>query len=148
MSSRSFPLGTVRHLGESKEELVWSDLRAWLNSEVSQLDGPLALVGAGGNINKAHKISGRPVEEPLSKQYLNRFSKQLEAMTTDERVLQLGLNMDRADVIVPALRIYRRVLRWTNATWVYVPKIGVSDGIIRELYHRKYRTLWEQPLES
>jgi len=148
MSSRSFPLGTVRHLGESEEEKVWSDLRAWLDVEVSQLDGPVALVGAGGNINKAHKISGRPVEEPLSKQYLDRFSKQLESMTADERVLQLGLNMDRADVIVPALRIYRRVLRWTNATWVYVPKIGVSDGIIRELYHRKYRTLWEQPLES
>jgi exopolyphosphatase/guanosine-5'-triphosphate,3'-diphosphate pyrophosphatase len=148
MSSRSFPLGTVRHLGESEEEKVWSDLRAWLDVEVSQLDGPVALVGAGGNINKAHKISGRPVEEPLSKQYLDRFSKQLESMTADERVLQLGLNMDRADVIVPALRIYRRVLRWTNATWVYVPKIGVSDGIIRELYHRKYRALWEQPLES
>ena len=148
MSSRSIPLGTVRHLGESEEEKVWSDLRAWLDVEVSQLDGPVALVGAGGNINKAHKISGRPVEEPLSKQYLDRFSKQLESMTADERVLQLGLNMDRADVIVPALRIYRRVLRWTNATWVYVPKIGVSDGIIRELYHRKYRALWEQPLES
>jgi exopolyphosphatase / guanosine-5'-triphosphate,3'-diphosphate pyrophosphatase len=148
MASRSFPLGTVRHLGESEEEKVWSDLRAWLDVEVSQLDGPVALVGAGGNINKAHKISGRPVEEPLSKQYLDRFSKQLESMTADERVLQLGLNMDRADVIVPALRIYRRVLRWTNATWVYVPKIGVSDGIIRELYHRKYRALWEQPLES
>ena len=148
MASRSFPLGTVRHLGESEEEQVWSDLRAWLDGEVAQLDGPVALVGAGGNINKAHKISGRPVEEPLSKQYLDRFSKQLESMTADERVLQLGLNMDRADVIVPALRIYRRVLRWTNATWVYVPKIGVSDGIIRELYHRKYRTLWEQPLES
>ena len=148
MASRSFPLGTVRHLGESEEEQVWSDLRAWLDVEVAQLDGPVALVGAGGNINKAHKISGRPVEEPLSKQYLDRFSKQLESMTADERVLQLGLNMDRADVIVPALRIYRRVLRWTNATWVYVPKIGVSDGIIRELYHRKYRALWEQPLES
>ena len=148
MASRSFPLGTVRHLGESEEEQVWSDLRAWLDGEVAQLDGPVALVGAGGNINKAHKISGRPVEEPLSKQYLDRFSKQLESMTADERVLQLGLNMDRADVIVPALRIYRRVLRWTNATWVYVPKIGVSDGIIRELYHRKYRALWEQPLES
>ena len=105
-------------------------------------------MGAGGNINKAHKISGRPVEEPLSKQYLDRFSKQLEAMTPDERVLQLGLNMDRADVIVPALRIYRRVLRWTHATWVYVPKIGVSDGIVRELYHRKHRAHWEQRLES
>lgn len=148
MASRSFPLGTVRHLGESEEEKVWSDLRAWIDGEVAQLDGPVALVGAGGNINKAHKISGRPVEEPLSKQYLDRFSKQLESMTADERVLQLGLNMDRADVIVPALRIYRRVLRWTKATWVYVPKIGVSDGIIRELYHRKYRALWEQPLES
>ncbi len=84
----------------------------------------------------------------MSKQYLDSLSKKLKSMTADERVLQLGLNMDRADVIVPALRIYRRVLRWTNATWVYVPNIGVSDGIIRELYHRKYRTLWEQPLES
>jgi exopolyphosphatase/guanosine-5'-triphosphate,3'-diphosphate pyrophosphatase len=148
LASRSFPLGTVRLLSEADSEAVWEDLRTWLESEVAQLDGPVALVGAGGNINKAHKISGRPVEEPLSKQYLDRFSKQLEAMTPDERVLQLGLNLDRADVIVPALRIYRRVLRWTHATWVYVPKIGVSDGIVRELYHRKHRAQWEQRLES
>ncbi|MGA1363419.1 MAG: exopolyphosphatase [Schleiferiaceae bacterium] len=143
LASRSFPLGTVRLLNDADSATVWTDLQTWLEAEVAQLDGPVALVGAGGNINKAHKISGRPVEEPLSKQYLDRFSKQLEAMTADERVLQLGLNLDRADVIVPALRIYRRVLRWTHATWVYVPKIGVSDGIVRELYHRKHRAQWE-----
>jgi exopolyphosphatase/guanosine-5'-triphosphate,3'-diphosphate pyrophosphatase len=58
-------------------------------------------------------------------------------------VLELGLNVDRADVLVPALEIYQRAMRRAGCRWIYVPKIGVSDGIVRELYHRKHRPQWE-----
>jgi exopolyphosphatase/guanosine-5'-triphosphate,3'-diphosphate pyrophosphatase len=137
-ASRSFRLGTLRAMDSLDGDLVWKDLRAWLEGHADRTRGELALVGTGGNINKAHKLSGRKVNEPLSKQYLDRLSKKLSRMTNEQRVVELGLNRDRADVIVPALRIYRRVMRWTHATWIYVPRIGVPDGIVRELYFRKH----------
>ncbi len=141
--SRSFPIGTVRRLNELDSQREWATMQAWVESHVSLLDGPVALVGSGGNINKAHKLSGRPLSEPLSRQYLDRLSNQISGLSTEERVMQLGLNLDRADVIVPALSIYRRTMRWASATWIYVPKIGVSDGMIRELYHRQFKPLFE-----
>ena len=141
--SRSFPIGTVRSLNEVDSQREWATMQAWVESRVANLGGPVALVGSGGNINKAHKLSGRPISEPLSRQYLDRLSNQISGLTTEERVMQLGLNLDRADVIVPALSIYRRTMRWAGATWIYVPKIGVSDGMIRELYHREYKPLVE-----
>jgi len=74
---------------------------------------------------------------------LDRLSNQISALSTEERVMQMGLNLDRADVIVPALQIYRRAMKWAGATWIYVPTIGVSDGMIRELYHREFKAFLE-----
>jgi exopolyphosphatase / guanosine-5'-triphosphate,3'-diphosphate pyrophosphatase len=44
------------------------------------------------------------------------------------------LREDRADVIVPALLIYINAMRWANAPEIYVPKIGLADGLIQHLY--------------
>ena len=123
--------------------MLFRSMEAWVKEHIANLTGSVALVGSGGNINKAHKLSGRPISEPLSRQYLDRLSKQIEDLTPDERVMQLGLNVDRADVIVPALAVYRRVLKWTGATWIYVPKIGVSDGMVRDTYHQKFKSALE-----
>ncbi|MDG1253081.1 MAG: exopolyphosphatase [Schleiferiaceae bacterium] len=141
--SRSFPIGTVRSLNAMDSEREWQTMQAWVEGQVRSLAASVALVGSGGNINKAHKLSGRPLSEPLSRQYLDRLSNQISALSTEERVMQMGLNLDRADVIVPALQIYRRTMKWAGATRIYVPKIGVSDGMIRELYHRDFKKLLE-----
>mgnify|MGYP000029206676 CR=1 FL=1 len=141
--SRSFPIGTVRSLNAVDSQREWATMQAWVEEHVRKLGASVALVGSGGNINKAHKLSGRPLSEPLSRQYLDRLSNQISALSTEERVMQMGLNLDRADVIVPALQIYRRAMKWAGATWIYVPKIGVSDGMIRELYHREFKAFLE-----
>lgn len=136
--SRSFKVGTVRLLNGMDTQSEWEEMKQWIADNVVQ--GPdLAMIGSGGNINKLHKMSGKKLHEPISLRFLNAQNKILTQLTRDERVTELGLNFDRADVIVPALSIYSSAMKWSNARNMYVPKIGVSDGITRDLYHRKYK---------
>ena len=94
----------------------------------------LSLIGSGGNINKLYKMSGTTIGEPLSYIYLNAQYQFLQSLTYEERISELGLNPDRADVIIPATRIYLSSCKWSGARKIYVPKIGLSDGIIKTLY--------------
>jgi len=137
--ARSFPIGTVRSLSHVDSQREWATMQAWVEECAGLRRGKIALVGSGGNINKAHKLSERPISEPLSRQFLDRLSKQIEALTPDERITEIGLNLDRADVIVPALQVYRQAMKWAGATWIYVPKIGLADGVVRDLYHQLYK---------
>jgi exopolyphosphatase/guanosine-5'-triphosphate,3'-diphosphate pyrophosphatase len=138
VDAQSFKIGTVRILNGLDEPQEWNRMQQWIMAQTQHLDD-LAMIGSGGNINKTHKLSGKLVNEPLGLRYLSSMLKNLSDLTTEQRVMQLGLNFDRADVIVPALRIYTSATRWAGAQKMYVPKIGVSDGIIRALYHEKYK---------
>jgi exopolyphosphatase/guanosine-5'-triphosphate,3'-diphosphate pyrophosphatase len=138
VASRSFKIGTVRILNNLVTKQDWADMEQWIAEKTANMPN-LAMIGSGGNINKVHKISGKQLHEPLSQRYLSQQLNSLEKLTTEERVIQLGLNFDRADVIVPALRIYNSATKWAGAQRMYVPKIGVSDGLTRDLYHAKYR---------
>jgi len=97
----------------------------------------VTVIGSGGNINKIIKMNRKKSRKSLS--YLNmlNFYKMLEALSYEERIVKLGLNPDRADVIIPALEIYLRTMKWSNAEYVVVPSIGLSDGIIKTLYKSK-----------
>jgi exopolyphosphatase/guanosine-5'-triphosphate,3'-diphosphate pyrophosphatase len=137
-ASKSFKLGSVRILNGLDQPQEWHKIQSWITSHTTTISD-LAMIGSGGNINKTHKLSGKPIGKPLTLRYMQTVLKKLEKMSTDQRVMQLGLNFDRADVIVPALKIYTSVTHWAGAQNMYVPKIGVSDGMIRDLYHTKYR---------
>lgn len=138
VTSRSFKVGTVRLLNQMDTASEWVEMKSWIEQNVKPgMD--LAMIGSGGNINKLHKMSGKKINEPLSMRYLNAQAKALSALSRDEKVTELGLNFDRADVIEPALSIYKSAMQWAHARHMYVPKIGVSDGIVRDLYHRKYK---------
>ncbi len=93
------------------------------------------MIGSGGNINKIHKLSGKTNDRPLSYVFLNAQYHFFNAMSYADRISEIGLNPDRADVIIPALRIYLNAMKWSNSKKVYVPKIGLSDGIIKTLYY-------------
>lgn len=95
----------------------------------------MSLIGSGGNINKIFKLSERPLGEPLQKGFLENHYNFLKKMTYQERMMELDLNPDRADVIIPAVKIYVAAMKWSGAEDIYVPKIGLSDGIIKSLYH-------------
>ncbi len=139
IASRSFKLGTVRLLEKMVEEDLWETAEIWIKeitSEYSKID----LIGSGGNINNIFKSSGKSVGKPLSFLYLSSYYQLLNSFTYEERITELNLNADRADVIIPAARIYLSAMKWTRARRIYVPKIGLADGIIKSLYQGSENT--------
>lgn len=136
VASRSFKVGTVRLLNEMVNEVVWQEIEKWIRTHTEGYES-VTLIGSGGNINKVFKMSGKLQEKPLSYIYLNGQYAMLSAMTYEQRVYELGLNPDRADVIIPALRVYLNAMRWSGARQIYVPKIGLADGVIKAIYYNR-----------
>ena len=128
-ASKSFNIGTIRLLNKLVEDSLWDEMRDWVK-DVSG-DKKLSLIGSGGNINKVFKLSRKPRNEALSLGYLTDYLDKLKRTSYEDRVVKLDLNLDRADVIIPALNIFTSVMKWSNAEEIYVPKIGLADGIIK-----------------
>jgi exopolyphosphatase/guanosine-5'-triphosphate,3'-diphosphate pyrophosphatase len=133
VKSRSFQIGTVRILNGFVTEEHWSDLEKWIRTSTATYDD-IDIIGSGGNINKIFKLSGKKVGKPLSYLFLSSFYKQIQEYSYDERIVTLGLNQDRADVIIPATRIYLSAMKWARSKQIFVPKIGLADGIIKSQY--------------
>lgn len=131
IDSKSFNIGTIRILNDMVSTPMWDDLKDWLEKTLQ--GESVELIGSGGNINKVSKISRRDPNKPLSYDYLQTFFKKLLSHTYEERVVFLDLNTDRADVIIPAMTIYTSIMKWTKAKLIHVPKIGLADGIIKQL---------------
>lgn len=133
VTSRSFKLGTVRILRENDQDNTWNEVKSWIKDNTREYE-EVFLIGSGGNINSIYKDANIKVGKPLTYWYLANHYKFLQEFSYEERVLRLGMNQDRADVILPALKIYLSAMKWSKADYVYVPKIGLSDGIIKTLY--------------
>lgn len=133
VASKSFKNGTVRLLNEMVNDVVWQETEKWIKAKTEDLDNVI-IIGSGGNINKIFKMSGKSQDQPLSYLYLNSQYQYLNSLTYDQRIAELGLNTDRADVIIPATKIYLNAMKWSRATKIYVPKIGLSDGIVKAMY--------------
>jgi exopolyphosphatase/guanosine-5'-triphosphate,3'-diphosphate pyrophosphatase len=95
----------------------------------------ITAIGSGGNINKVFSLSKRKEGKPLSLHLLKEYYKDMHDLSVLQRMSLYKLREDRADVIVPALSIYINVMRWADADEIYVPKIGLSDGLIHNLYN-------------
>lgn len=133
VASASFRIGTVRLLQDKVKKKEWTAMGRWLKS--LKLHGDkLLLVGSGGNINKLNKLYGNVAEFTLSAQQLSFAMKDLSSYTLEERIWQLGLRPDRADVILPAGEIFGFIMKHTRADVIYVPKIGLSDGMVHTMY--------------
>mgnify|MGYP000495107134 CR=1 FL=1 len=138
ISSKSFKMGTVRLLNNKKStnKEIFANVQKWIEKNTKGLK-KLSLIGSGGNINKLFKMSGRTEGKPISYIYLNAQYQFLKKMSYQERVTELSLNPDRADVIIPATKIYLSAMKWSGAKKIYVPKIGLADGIIKSLHYNK-----------
>lgn len=134
--SKSFKAGTVRLLNDFVSEIVWQEIENWIKTNTEDYDN-VSIIGSGGNINKIFKMSGKSLDKPLSYIYLVSQYSYLNSLTYEQKITDLGLNPDRADVIVPALRVYMNAMKWSKATKIYVPKIGLSDGIVKAMYFGK-----------
>jgi exopolyphosphatase/guanosine-5'-triphosphate,3'-diphosphate pyrophosphatase len=134
--SKSFKIGTVRMLNSKVEQVTLDEAESWVRRH-TLMHERIYLLGTGGNINKLHKIANIIDDGPLSYLTLNTLYNQLDALTYEERIVNLGLNPDRSDVILLAAKLFIKILNWSGAKDIYVPKVGLSDGMIRELYKRK-----------
>jgi exopolyphosphatase/guanosine-5'-triphosphate,3'-diphosphate pyrophosphatase len=132
-ASRSFELGTIRMLRGKVSKKIWSDISTWIESEVDS-SIPHRLFGTGGNINKIHKMVGLKDKDSLSMTKMNSLMNKLGKLTVEERIDHFQLKPDRADVIVPALEIYLYVMAKLGIQQIDVPKIGLSDGMIYDMY--------------
>lgn len=133
LESESFKVGTIRLLNKLVKDEEWEGLKKWVMSIAEKYDD-ISLIGSGGNINKLFKMSGKKIGKPLYIDYIDSTLDYLKKFSVEERVKRLDLNVDRADVIVHATQIFHTIMRRANAEKVYVPKIGLSDGIIRKMY--------------
>lgn len=132
--SKSFKNGTVRLLNNMVNEVVWQEIEKWIKTNTEGL-GNIIMIGSGGNINKTFKLSGKTQDKPLTYKYLKTQFDYINGLTYEQRIAELGLNTDRADVIIPALTIYLSAMKWSGANHIYVPKIGLSDGIVKAMYY-------------
>ncbi|MEJ2112616.1 MAG: rod shape-determining protein [Flavobacteriaceae bacterium] len=133
--SKSFKIGTVRLLNDIVKNETWIDLEHWIKENTNTYD-KIDVIGSGGNINKIFKISGKALGKPLTYFYLTSYYNTLQSYSYEERITQLDLNQDRADVIIPAMRIYLSAMKWSGAKDIYVPKIVLADGIIKSMYYK------------
>lgn len=133
VDSESFALGTVRMISNAVEESEVKRFKEWLK-RVSAEHNPVEIIGSGGNINKVHKLLAKKEREPLNYVELRLLYDHLKEMNFQERVSKLGLNTYRADVIMPAMKIFLTAAKYCKISEIIVPKIGLADGIIRHLY--------------
>ena len=136
--AKSFPIGTIRLLNGKVDDVEWMVLNNWLN-QFKDSFGKIQMVASGGNINKLLKLYGRTDENILIATNLEYAYRQLSSLTIEERMETFSMRPDRADVILPATRIYLTVLRKIRADSVLVPKMGLADGIIMQMYREKFQ---------
>ena len=133
ISSKSFKLGTIRLLKGTVSYQIWDEVKTWILENITNYN-KITLLGSGGNINKIFSLSNTNEGKPMSRITFNKIFKQLESMNYHDRMVKYSLNPDRADVILPASKIFLKAFEWTSASKIYVPRVGLSDGIIKDIH--------------
>lgn len=135
VSKQSFNIGTIRLLKNQVTEEHWNEMKQFIKQKTSGYHH-ITAIGSGGNINKIFSLSKRKEGRPLSLESLRNYYKEFSSLSLTQRISVYHLREDRADVIVPALLIYINVMRWADAEEIFVPKIGLADGLIHILYEQ------------
>lgn len=130
---RSFNIGTIRLLNNLVTDAHWKDMKEEIRKNINSKK-PVVAIGSGGNINKVFSMSKTKEGKSMSIVLLRKYYKELNALTVPERISKYGFREDRADVLVPALEIYTKVMTWSECEKIYVPKISVADGLIHNIY--------------
>jgi exopolyphosphatase/guanosine-5'-triphosphate,3'-diphosphate pyrophosphatase len=136
----SFQIGTIRLLKNQVSDDTWDEMKAAVKSKTKGFK-IVETIGSGGNINKVFSISKKKDGKPLPYELLRDYYKELNNVSLSDRINIYKLKEDRADVIVPALKIYISVMRWAGADLIYVPKIGLADGLIQHLWNEQNKNL-------
>lgn len=139
VTTKSFPIGTVRWLnGKVGESFLKDKIRPWVKKQCKGIEN-IEFIGSGGNINHIFKQSDKKKGKPLTYSYMSNQLKILKSLSLEQRIMELNMKLDRADVIVPALEIYTNVMKYAKAKKIHVPKIGLADGMIQYQYHNEFK---------
>ena len=133
LASKSFNIGTIRLLCDKVDKEEWESFKTWIKKNTAGIK-PLSAIGSGGNINKLFKMTGKKDNKHMTYDKLKDMSDMLNSYNYDERVTVLGLNPDRADVIIPATKIVLTTMKHADIEKILVPQIGLSDRIVHLLY--------------
>lgn len=135
IAARSFNIGTVRMLLDKINKDEWEEMKAWIKKNTYGIH-PLSAIGSGGNINKIYKMSGKKETKHMSYDKLKSIHEMLASYTIKERIERLDLKPDRADVIVPAAKIFLYIMKHGEIEKIFVPQIGLSDGLVHQMYEK------------
>lgn len=133
LAQKSFNVGTIRMLFDKVAKEEWDTYKQWVKKNTAGIK-PLTAIGSGGNINKLYRMSGKKENKHLSYDKIKDMHDMLSSYTYEERITTLGLNPDRADVIIPASKIFLTAMKHADIDKIIVPQIGLSDGIVHQLY--------------
>jgi len=137
LASKSFKIGSVRLLEGKEKESDWEKMKQWISLQIVSMNGPIYAVGTGGNISKLYNMSSEVNElKTMTMDELKKIADYVSSFTFEERVHKLRLNTDRADVIVPASSIYLAAMDCAGCPSIFVPDLGLKDGILQMLYDR------------
>jgi exopolyphosphatase/guanosine-5'-triphosphate,3'-diphosphate pyrophosphatase len=136
IKTRSFKIGSVRILEHHDSPVMWEDMEHWVRENVKPAYGKVTAVGTGGNISKIFELAQKKPGATLSLKKVKAIKEEIESLTIDQRIYQLQMNPDRADVIVPASGIYIKVMEWAHSNSIIVPDVGLKDGILLNLLEK------------
>lgn len=136
IKTRSFKIGSVRVLEHHDSPIMWEDMEKWVKDNVKKSFGEMTAVGTGGNISKIYELSKLKPGKALSLKKIGAVKEMIESKTIEQRIYELQMNPDRADVIIPASDIYTKVMVWAKAKNMIVPEVGLKDGILLHLLER------------
>lgn len=137
IASRSFNLGTIRILDNQDKDETWVEMKEWIKTQSKSYKN-LQGIGTGGNINKLFKMANEKEGTPLTFVKLRALNSYLNSFSLKDRINVLGLNQDRADVIIPASEIFLTVMKWAGVKQIFVPRVGMVDGIIQLLIEKNF----------
>jgi exopolyphosphatase/guanosine-5'-triphosphate,3'-diphosphate pyrophosphatase len=136
IKTRSFKVGSVRVLEHHDSPLMWDDMEKWVRKNVKKEYGKVTAIGTGGNISKLYELAQLKPNKLMSLKKMKDVKKMVEKHSIEDRIYQLQMNPDRADVIVPASDIYIKVMEWAGARYMQVPEVGLKDGIMLHLFRK------------
>lgn len=138
IKTKSFRVGSVRVLEHHDSPQVWEEMEAWVKESIGSRKGlgKITAVGTGGNISKLYELSQTKPGKPMSLKRMKDTREMIDAKSMEERIYEMQMNPDRADVIVPASNIYIQVMEWAKSKQMVVPEVGLKDGILLHLFEK------------
>ena len=133
--SKSFRVGTIRLLKNKADRGTWSKMEEWIDVNLKK-NQKYTVFGTGGNINKIHKFVGKKEKDAISFKEIEDVYDKLKKFDVETRIAKFNMKPDRADVIVPACEIYLFAMKKLKVKEMFVPKIGLADGMIHNMHQR------------